>query len=117
MRERDVEKIFVEGIRARGGVAYKFVSPGNDGVPDRLVVLPDGCVFFVELKTETGKLSGLQKTQIGRLTERGASVAVLYGAFQVRDFLRSVSNGAAADEMQSGRWGAPAPCRSDPHGQ
>ena len=90
MRERDVERILVQGIRKAGGVAYKFVSPGNDGMPDRLVVMPGGRVCFVELKQDTGKLSGLQKIQISRLRRLGCDVRVLYGAKDVRNFLREV---------------------------
>ena len=48
MLEREVEKKLVDGVRRMGGRAYKFVSPGNDGVPDRIVVLPDTAPMFVE---------------------------------------------------------------------
>jgi hypothetical protein len=41
MREKEIERILVHGIKDLGGVAFKFVSPGNDGVPDRLIVIPD----------------------------------------------------------------------------
>ena len=90
MREKIVERILVQGIRKAGGVAYKFVSPGNDGMPDRLVVMPGGRVCFVELKQDTGKLSGLQKIQISRMRRLGCNVCVLYGAEDVRNFLREV---------------------------
>lgn len=104
MREKIVERILVTGIRKLGGTAFKFVSPGNDGVPDRLVVMPDGKVCFVELKQDTGKLSGLQKTQIGRLTGLGQYVAVLYGADEVHMFLTEMRNGDVWEEMQEGHW-------------
>ena len=50
MRERDVERYLRERVKQLGGRAYKFVSPGNNGVPDRIVMLPGGKLFFVELK-------------------------------------------------------------------
>ena len=50
MKESEIEARLVRGVKALGGVAYKFVSPGNVGVPDRVVVLPGGRVIFVELK-------------------------------------------------------------------
>lgn len=87
MREKDIEKILVSGIKALGGRAYKWVSPGNDGVPDRIVILPGTRPVFVELKTEKGKLSALQTVQIKRLREMGQMVEVLYGEGQVRQFL------------------------------
>ena len=64
MREKDIEKILVNEVRKLGGWAYKWVSPGNDGVPDRIVFLPGRPPVFVELKTETGKLSALQELSL-----------------------------------------------------
>lgn len=87
MREADVEKILVDGVKAIGGIAYKFVSPGNIGVPDRLLLLPDGKIYFVELKTEVGKLSPPQQRQIARIRNLGAQVVVLHGRFEVLNFL------------------------------
>ena len=40
MREKEIEKILVTGVKKLGGRAYKCASPGNDGVPDRIVILP-----------------------------------------------------------------------------
>ena len=48
-------------VKALGGVAYKFTSPAHRGVADRIVCLPDGQTWFVEVKTEGGRLSALQK--------------------------------------------------------
>ncbi len=85
--EKDIEKKLVIGIKDLGGVALKFVSPGNDGVPDRLVILPGGNVIFCELKTKSGRLSCRQRAQIRRLRALGIEVRVLYGGEEVEDFL------------------------------
>ena len=61
MLEKDVEKKLIRGIKKLGGRAYKWVSPGNAGVPDRIIIMPEGRIYFVELKTDTGRLSGLQR--------------------------------------------------------
>ena len=66
-REANVERSFCKRLREAGCLVYKFVSPGNDGVPDRIVVMPGGRVIFVELKTERGKLEPIQKFQCLRL--------------------------------------------------
>lgn len=87
MREKDIEKILVNGIKTLGGRAYKWISPGNDGVPDRIVIIPGMHPVFVELKTEKGKLSALQTVQIKRLREMNQTVEVLYGPEDVRGFL------------------------------
>ncbi|MFR9153949.1 MAG: VRR-NUC domain-containing protein [Hungatella sp.] len=87
MLEKDIEKILVTEVRKLGGRAYKWVSPGNDGVPDRIVILPGLQPIFVELKTETGRLSAIQKIQIDRLRKMKQNVKILYGESQVRDFL------------------------------
>lgn len=85
MLEKDIEKVLVNEVRHMGGRAYKFVSPGNDGVPDRIVVLP-GKVIFIELKTETGRLSEIQKRQVNRLIRLGQCVKVLHGLEEVKLF-------------------------------
>lgn len=50
MRESQVEKHLAKRVAALGGLCWKFVSPNLRGVPDRVVVMPEGRVFFVELK-------------------------------------------------------------------
>lgn len=87
MLEKDIEQILVQGIKKHGGVAYKWVSPGNSGVPDRMVVLPEGRVMFVELKTANGRLSELQKRQQERLRKLGCDVYTLYGKDDVLNYL------------------------------
>lgn len=87
LRERDVEKRLRFGIQKLGGLCYKFTSPGNAGVPDRIVILPNGEMIFVELKTEIGKISKIQNIQLKRLERHHARVKVLYGAGDVDAFL------------------------------
>ena len=60
MLEKDIERYLVKSVQAIGGKAYKFVSPSNRGVSDRIVCLPDGTTHFIELKRPGGKLSPLQ---------------------------------------------------------
>lgn len=79
MREKDIERILVTEVKKLGGRAYKWTSPGNDGVPDRIVIFPNRTPIFVELKTETGTLSSLQKVQIDRLIQLGQCVTVVKG--------------------------------------
>lgn len=70
MREKTVEGKLTNAVRMMGGIAFKFVSPGFDGVPDRLVLLPQGKMAFIELKAPGKKLRPLQvrrKNQIGGL--------------------------------------------------
>lgn len=100
MREKDVEKILVAEIRKMGGKAYKWVSPGNDGVPDRIVVLPEGRLIFVELKADTGRLRELQKKQIGTLRGLGQDVRVVYGPEGLCRFFRDIGNLEAAEHMR-----------------
>ena len=90
MRERDTEKHLVDGVKKLGGRAYKWTSPGNDGVPDRIVILPGRPPIFVELKTDRGRLTALQNVQIGRLRDLGQDVRVLYGMDGVSRFLEEV---------------------------
>ena len=87
MKERDVEVLLREGVKQLGGKAYKWVSPGNAGVPDRIVILPGGKVIFVELKQENGRLTRLQKVQQETLRRMGAAAVTLRGAGDVKMYL------------------------------
>ena len=87
MLERDIEKKLVKGVAAAGGIAYKFTSPARRGVADRLVVLPGGRVIFVELKTDAGVLSPLQKAFAADMQRLGQQYLCLYGADDVTAFL------------------------------
>jgi hypothetical protein len=88
MRESEIEKILVNEVRRLGGRAYKWVSPGNDGVPDRIVIFPGHPPIFTELKTDTGKLSALQNVQIKRLTDLGQRIYVIYGINGLSQFFQ-----------------------------
>lgn len=72
--EKITERYLCEEIKKLGGTAYKFVSPGRTGVPDRLVCLPGGRIFFAELKSEGRKSTLTQERQQNRLRELGFTV-------------------------------------------
>lgn len=77
MREKIIEEYLRERVKAAGGRAYKFVSPGNVGVPDRIVLLPEGKVAFVELKAPGKKPTKIQLAQHQKIRLLGFRVFVL----------------------------------------
>ena len=60
MIEKDIEKYLVRQVKQMGGLALKFVSPSMAGVPDRIVMIPKGTIYFAELKRPNGKPRKLQ---------------------------------------------------------
>ena len=90
MREREIERVLVTEIRKLGGRAYKWVSPGNDGVPDRIVFLPGQAPIFVELKAEGGKVSNIQAVQMHRLTALGQKVELVVGIDGLSQFFQDL---------------------------
>lgn len=90
MKESSIERWIRQQIVRSGGLFLKWVSPGNEGVPDRICILPDGRIIFVELKTESGKLSEVQKYQIRRLRERGCRVEVIFGMAGAGRFMSEI---------------------------
>ena len=92
MREKAIERKLTLMVKQRGGMAPKFVSPGFDGVPDRLVLLPHGKIAFVELKTEGETLRPLQVRRKRQLESLGFSVYCVDAAEQI---------GGILDEIQS----------------
>lgn len=85
-RENKVEKYLDNKVKQRGGLTRKWVSPGRDGVPDRICIL-NGSVCFVEVKTTEGKLTSTQEREHQRLRDAGAQVFVVYGEKDVDNFL------------------------------
>ena len=77
--EAEVEAILRQEVKRHDGHAYKFVSPGTRGVPDRIVCLPHGAVVFVELKKHGGKPRPDQVVQICKLRRLGQTVHVVQG--------------------------------------
>ena len=71
MRERDIEQALRKTVRQRGGIALKFVSPGMNGVPDRLVLMPNGRAAFVETKAPGKKMRPLQIKRKAQLESLG----------------------------------------------
>ena len=92
MRESLIESRLRTETKKRGGMAIKFVSPGLNGVPDRLVLMPSGKMAFIELKA-TGKTPrALQQKRKRQLEALGFRVYVVDGTEQI---------GGILDEIQS----------------
>jgi hypothetical protein len=90
MRERDIEEYLRNKVKASGGTAYKFTSPGNNGVPDRIIILPGNRITFVELKAPGGKPTALQVNQHKRFRALGCDVRVIDSKEQVDELLREL---------------------------
>lgn len=89
--ESQIERTLVRLVRDAGGITFKFNSVGNDGVPDRIVIMPGGRIYFVELKTVTGRPSKLQIAQGSKLRRLGCDFRILFGEMDVRKFVEEVS--------------------------
>lgn len=77
MREKEIENDLINKAKKRGGIALKFTSPGYDGVPDRLVLLPDSKMGFVEVKAPGKKPRALQIARMQMLRSLGFKAYVL----------------------------------------
>ncbi len=76
MREREVEKQLIDKVKKRGGLCEKWVS-GSVGWPDRIVILPDGKVGFVEVKRPGKKPRAIQVHRHEKLRKLGMKVYVI----------------------------------------
>lgn len=92
MREKDLERRMVRAVKNMGGLAPKFVSPGLAGVPDRLVLLPEGKIAFVEMKAPGKKPAALQRLRHRQLRNLGFRVAVIDSEDQIQNLLSIVGN-------------------------
>lgn len=92
MREKTVENKLVKAVKALGGLAPKFISPGFDGVPDRLVLLPKGRIVFIELKAEGKTLRPLQVRRKRQLEALGFSVYCIDRPEQIGGILNEIQS-------------------------
>ena len=83
MREKTIEHQLVMAAKAIGGIAPKLVSPGFDGMPDRLVLLPGGRIGFVEVKAPGETPRPLQRLRIRTLRRLGFKAFVLDSPEQI----------------------------------
>lgn len=90
MREKQIEQRLVKAVKARGGLCPKLVSPGTDGMPDRMVLLPDSHMGFVEVKAPGEKPRPLQQRRHEQLRELGYKVSVLDDPEQIPPILNEI---------------------------
>lgn len=88
MLESKIEKKLGCMVRKLGGQSLKFVSPGNAGVPDRIVLMPQGKLYFVELKAPGGKPRPLQVVVHEEFQALGFPVTVIDTLEGVQTFIR-----------------------------
>lgn len=93
MRERDIEAYLRDQVKSVGGRALKWTSPGNSGVPDRIVLFPGRVVMFVETKAPGKKPTALQLTQHRRLAELGHIACVIDSKAQVDELVAAYREG------------------------
>lgn len=92
MREKTIEQKFRAAVKAAGGLAVKFTSPGFDGVPDRIVLLPGGKMAFVEVKAPGEKPRPLQLARHRLFRRLGFRVYVLDEKSQIGGMIDEIKN-------------------------
>ena len=90
MREKIIEQHLVKAVKNSGGIAPKLVSPGFDGMPDRLVLLPGGKIGFVEVKAPGKEPRPLQVARHGLLQRLGFKVYILDDPEQIGGILDEI---------------------------
>lgn len=96
MREKYIEQALVKAVKAAGGICPKLVSPGFDGMPDRLVLMPGGYIGFVEVKAPGQKSRPLQESRHRLLRELGFRVYVVDGLAKIEAVLNEIARGGGA---------------------
>ncbi|WMZ82782.1 VRR-NUC domain-containing protein [Staphylococcus pseudintermedius] len=92
MKETNLEQYLVKEIKKENGLCLKWVSPGTKGVPDRIIIMPDGKTYFVEMKQNKGRIDPLQKYMHKQFNLRGHKVYVLWTKEQVNEFVKKVGD-------------------------
>ncbi|MDD5852598.1 MAG: VRR-NUC domain-containing protein [Lachnospiraceae bacterium] len=88
-RERDIEGYMRLKLKQQGALFLKWVSPGNNGVPDRIAIFPSGEIWFVELKADGGALTKLQKHWGRVLLAHRCNTIIITGMEQAKAWLEN----------------------------
>lgn len=94
MREKEIEKKLTQAVKNMGGICPKFVSPGFDGMPDRIVLLPKGRMAFVEVKAPGESPRPLQLARHRLLRRLGFRVYVMDSVEQIKVILSQIGGDA-----------------------
>lgn len=89
IREREIEKRLVDGVKSRGGHAIKL-SPTLKGLPDRLLILQGGKTLFVELKQPDGRVASIQRYWQKRLQQMGHDSRIISSTAEVDALLEEI---------------------------
>lgn len=90
MREKYIENELVKSVRVAGGICPKLISPGTDGMPDRMVLLPGGKIGFVEVKAPGKRPRPLQERRHRQMRTLGFKVFVLFDPEQIQEIIRKL---------------------------
>ncbi|MDC7087834.1 VRR-NUC domain-containing protein [Corynebacterium pseudodiphtheriticum] len=90
MLEKTIEQALVRATKKAGGIAPKLTSPANAGMPDRIIILPNGKICFVELKAPGKKPRPLQTRQMQRLTNLGCMVRTLDNPQKIPELINEI---------------------------
>ena len=94
MNEKDIESRLRKDVKAAGGLALKFVSPGYAGVPDRIVLMPGGMMCFAELKAPGKVMRPLQMRRKKQLESLGFKVCCIDSIEQIKDLINEMGGDA-----------------------
>lgn len=90
LSESQLEEKFCKKIKKIGGMALKFMSPGRAGVPDRIILMPGGKIYFVEMKSSNGPVNPIQEYIFEKFEELGFKVHILNSENSVKKFLEKI---------------------------
>ncbi len=90
--EKYLEKKLRDEVRKMGGMAIKFTSPYFTGMPDRMVLMPGGKIWFVEVKSTGKKLKDIQMAQANRLRDMGFEMGVIDSKTALINFIKEVQS-------------------------
>lgn len=92
LTERYIESTIAKKAVELGFLTYKFTSPSNRGVPDRIFINKTGQIFFIEFKSLSGKVTSLQRMVFSKLIHRGISIYLVNNIQRGIDILNSNIN-------------------------
>ena len=91
--EKWIEKTLCNEVKSLGGWAVKLPSYLVNGLPDRLILMPQGRAYFAETKSKGASPSRIQQLIINKIKKLGFAVFVIYDRTTLDEAIKMI-NGA-----------------------
>lgn len=99
--EKSIEKSVGDYAKKKGCLYWKFTSPSNRSVPDRIIITPNGVVGFLELKQKGKKPTEAQAEKLAELTAHNVPAGWADNVLDAKKFIDVLLTTKVEQELEN----------------